>query len=548
MNDPFPEELLSAYLDGELPREERARVEEWLAASADHRRLFDDLQAIRRELQALPQQSLDTDFSNRVLAVIRERSGDASASPPAASGASPTDASGTTPSVPIKPASLPARHLGMPAWRWFAAGVAATLAAVIVGMNAAPEAMAEIGKLALVLPQEEAGEAEAPRKKDQPLAAPRNASPPQSEAKGATAEALPSDNAGGVEPRVEPSALATGASKDMRESSADKAEARKQAPGEGVPAESPAASVPSVAVKSATAPGAALESFDRNNGDGRGSTSGEGDKALELGFAERGSITADSIVELPVTGEQADRALAFYAQALDRQEHEAARHYNTVERLESLANVNEYAADKFVAQEEQETVVQRPAAGMALMKLLDAAAQGVQVAALEVTGTEAEVHALLDSLGVDGARNLRPERTLAGAGAGGMASFRATREGEEAVRGALPAGPEAKPAATASGKAVAKGDGAVEKPEATKEGERRNGAGGGSAGGGFPTVKMKMQSGFGGGDPLQDQVRRARDSQLEALDTTQPQLRVRLVIVPPQADPIGRTIELKPAE
>lgn len=131
----LPEELLSAYLDGELPSDERVRVEAWLASNPEHRRLFDDLQAIRRELQALPQQALDASFSDRVLATIRLRNGDLAKS----AGENKQDNPAPT-----------QRSLGMPAWRWFAAGVAASLAAVFMGANFAPEALARVGLVAVV--------------------------------------------------------------------------------------------------------------------------------------------------------------------------------------------------------------------------------------------------------------------------------------------------------------------------------------------------------------------------------------------------------------
>src|SRR5690242_3794682 len=54
MTDLEREELLSAYLDGEVTADERARVEAWLAGSAELRQLRDELLAMRSELQALP--------------------------------------------------------------------------------------------------------------------------------------------------------------------------------------------------------------------------------------------------------------------------------------------------------------------------------------------------------------------------------------------------------------------------------------------------------------------------------------------------------------
>ena len=59
--------LLSAYLDGELNAEERAHVEQLLAASAEARQLVDELRALRASLQELPQHTLELEFAQRVL-------------------------------------------------------------------------------------------------------------------------------------------------------------------------------------------------------------------------------------------------------------------------------------------------------------------------------------------------------------------------------------------------------------------------------------------------------------------------------------------------
>jgi hypothetical protein len=61
------EELIGAYLDGELSSEERARAEQLLAESAESRQMLEELRALRARLQALPRLSLPTDFSQRVL-------------------------------------------------------------------------------------------------------------------------------------------------------------------------------------------------------------------------------------------------------------------------------------------------------------------------------------------------------------------------------------------------------------------------------------------------------------------------------------------------
>ncbi|HTQ39583.1 MAG TPA: hypothetical protein VMJ32_11170 [Pirellulales bacterium] len=59
--------LISAYLDGELSAEERARAEQLLSANAEARQLLEELRALRAGLQELPQHRLEIDFAQRVL-------------------------------------------------------------------------------------------------------------------------------------------------------------------------------------------------------------------------------------------------------------------------------------------------------------------------------------------------------------------------------------------------------------------------------------------------------------------------------------------------
>jgi anti-sigma factor RsiW len=61
------EQLISAYLDGELTSEERQHVEHLLETNADYRRFLADLRALVDELQELPKLSLDEGFVSRVL-------------------------------------------------------------------------------------------------------------------------------------------------------------------------------------------------------------------------------------------------------------------------------------------------------------------------------------------------------------------------------------------------------------------------------------------------------------------------------------------------
>lgn len=69
MNERFPEELLSAYLDGEASAEETARVDAWLASSAEAREELDEIRRVTKLLRSLPQESPGSEF---VTAVMRQ--------------------------------------------------------------------------------------------------------------------------------------------------------------------------------------------------------------------------------------------------------------------------------------------------------------------------------------------------------------------------------------------------------------------------------------------------------------------------------------------
>ncbi|HUY35884.1 MAG TPA: zf-HC2 domain-containing protein [Pirellulales bacterium] len=61
------EELLSAYLDGELPADERGRVERLLAEQPESRQWLDELRSLRSTLEGVPRYRLENDFAERVL-------------------------------------------------------------------------------------------------------------------------------------------------------------------------------------------------------------------------------------------------------------------------------------------------------------------------------------------------------------------------------------------------------------------------------------------------------------------------------------------------
>ena len=73
MKDVPENELLSAYLDGELTAAEQADVEQLLARSPAARQLLQELRALSAKLQALPQCRLGEDLSQQVLRVAQRR-------------------------------------------------------------------------------------------------------------------------------------------------------------------------------------------------------------------------------------------------------------------------------------------------------------------------------------------------------------------------------------------------------------------------------------------------------------------------------------------
>ena len=74
MMNKFPQnELLSAYLDDELSVEQRAQVEEWLAASPAARQLLEELRGLSNTLKSLPRRKLGEDISESVLRIAERR-------------------------------------------------------------------------------------------------------------------------------------------------------------------------------------------------------------------------------------------------------------------------------------------------------------------------------------------------------------------------------------------------------------------------------------------------------------------------------------------
>ncbi len=126
MTAPFSDELLSAYLDGELNAEERAYVEAQLRERVELRRLCDELRALRATLQAMPVARPPENFAERVLRQAERQmlADSASCEDGTANDAQPSD----------EPVELLRRSwLEDPRWRT-GIGVVAGLAACLLAM------------------------------------------------------------------------------------------------------------------------------------------------------------------------------------------------------------------------------------------------------------------------------------------------------------------------------------------------------------------------------------------------------------------------------
>ncbi|MHB8973562.1 MAG: anti-sigma factor family protein [Pirellulaceae bacterium] len=73
--DDYSYELISAFLDGEVSPDERARVEQLVASSSEHRQMLDDMRAVTRGMQRLPSYCLDGEFAQRVSEMARQSTG-----------------------------------------------------------------------------------------------------------------------------------------------------------------------------------------------------------------------------------------------------------------------------------------------------------------------------------------------------------------------------------------------------------------------------------------------------------------------------------------
>jgi hypothetical protein len=73
MKHPYSEEILSAYVDGELTDQERAEVEHWLESSPGARERLDDFRGLSRLFASLPRTEVPQEFPTKVLQLAERR-------------------------------------------------------------------------------------------------------------------------------------------------------------------------------------------------------------------------------------------------------------------------------------------------------------------------------------------------------------------------------------------------------------------------------------------------------------------------------------------
>jgi len=138
----FHDELLSAYLDGELSAAERARVEQRLAVDPIARQMLDDLRSVSQAVQGLPVEKVGDDLRPAILqraqeALIASREQQAAT---AIALLATSTANGKEHSAPVSSAGsssklqLPELSIGRTrrGWVWAAAAVAAAVVIMVV--------------------------------------------------------------------------------------------------------------------------------------------------------------------------------------------------------------------------------------------------------------------------------------------------------------------------------------------------------------------------------------------------------------------------------
>ncbi len=119
----FNDDLIGAYLDGELSDRERQRVDQLLAENAHCRRTLQELRALRENLKSLPSHALGPDFQRRILSQIEREKQNTPAGLPRDEASDSSPASSVQRAMGAKPAVN---------WRRRAWAGAALAAAVLI--------------------------------------------------------------------------------------------------------------------------------------------------------------------------------------------------------------------------------------------------------------------------------------------------------------------------------------------------------------------------------------------------------------------------------
>ncbi len=186
------EELISAFLDGELSAEEKRHVEQLLVEHAEYRQLFEELRALRGTFAALPRYRLPEDLSQSVLRraeqeLLRDAGRSAPGKPATgkpATGKPTTGKPTTAKSATAKPADhdtdmlveRPAAASG-PTWRargwraafWPAMVAAAAIAMMVLGPKQ-PDGERQIARAPAGAPEQKQWAAEETLARQQPQA------------------------------------------------------------------------------------------------------------------------------------------------------------------------------------------------------------------------------------------------------------------------------------------------------------------------------------------------------------------------------------------
>jgi hypothetical protein len=132
------DELLSAYLDGELPAEDAAAVEARLAADPAAAELLHQLRAVSQAVQGLSQEVVGRDLSDAIVRRVEESRHKSGAAPVPASLAIESGVGPTNGAAPQTASSMPTLTVGRTRRGWVWASLAAAAAVLIMIFQSNP--------------------------------------------------------------------------------------------------------------------------------------------------------------------------------------------------------------------------------------------------------------------------------------------------------------------------------------------------------------------------------------------------------------------------